>query len=245
MSDEKIAVNPTDETTVTEVAAPEAEQPEVTPIDAPESQEEVAEGAQEKSPEVDVSQQIEELKNTVNRLQDFIRRGHEEKESTPRDISVEVPKDPRDFLTKFAENPQDIIEKVIQKTIAPQQNVLLDIQRNQAVDYIRSQKDYTDKMLDEILFIVEGQDRNRWFQVGNTSYQLKDLPPRQKAEAALQIYREKSNVVKQQQQQQQPRPKPVTTVKTQKQPTAKKADKEMSAEEFLKFHGLDKRIEGL
>lgn len=243
MSDEKVAVTPIEEpqAPVAEETAPETEQPTVTPIETPEAEPEVTQ--QEPSSDVDTRQQIEDLKRSVERLQDFIRRGHEEREAGVKVTNYDVPKDPRDFLTKFAENPHEMLEKVVKKAIAPQENVLLEVQRNQAVDYIRNQKDFEPKMMDEILYIVEGPEKNRYFQVGNVSYQLKDLPPRQKVEAALQIYRERSKTISQQQAQQTPRPRPVTTVKTKAQPSkATKKDTEMTADEFLKFHGLSDRV---
>jgi len=185
----------------------------------------------------DYRQKYEALEREVKQLKSYIASQNDDEEGNVEE-DLDLGKDAKDFLTKFAENPREVLEKVVSSSTKKYEKMLDQIRQQNAIDYIQSQKDFTPDMYDDLLYIINGPERNRMFNYNNATLKLKDLPPRQKAEAALQIYRASKDAKTQQKKQ---RPKPLTTTKAK--PTAKsndKADELLSAEEFLKKHGLDK-----
>ena len=202
--------------------------------EATEETEEVVEEETEETSDEGNSSQIEDLTRKIEQLENLVRQGREELDAG-KEQTYDIPDDVKEYLTKFAEDPKGMTEKVVQKATADLRNALRVSEQQNAIDYIRNQNDFTEKMYNELLYIIDGPARNNYFNVGGERYQMKDLPPRHKAEAALQIYRES----KQQGTAPTKKPKPVTTAKTKrvgKKPVKKET--EMTADEFAKEHGI-------
>lgn len=241
MQDEVKAVTPAEESE--EQPSETADEETVTPTEeSPKDDTETPEPEQEENQEDDGSSEVDdkatiaELKRDIEQLKSHIRAQGEDEDETNTTDEIKLPADVKDFLTEFAENPHETLKKVIKSEVKPYEGVLKEVQQQQAIDYVRSQKDFSEKMYDDLLYIVQGPERNRMFDVAGVTVKLKDLPPRQKAEAALQIYR----AHKTKQDIKPPaRPKPVTTTKTKStQKSSAKPDELLSAADFAKKHGI-------
>lgn len=224
MSEElKDTVTPAEDKTTDEETVIPAE-----PESEPSAEPKEGDAQPEESSEVDYQQKYETLEKEVKQLRDYIVSQREDAEESGEE-APKVPTDVKDFLTEFAEKPHETIKKVIDGAVTPYKNMIREMQQQQAIDFIHSQKDFSETMYDDLRIIVEGPERNKLFDINGVTVKLKDLPPRQKAEAALQIYRAK----KQQVSQPSSRPKPVVTTKSKStQKSNVKPDELLSAEEF-------------
>jgi len=228
------------ETTVTPVEEAVVPTEEATEQDSQQTGDSPQEETQgdETAPEVDYQQKYTELEKEVKQMKAYIRSRQEEDEETGTKDKYEVPKSAQDFLSQFAEDPHGTVEKLVNNKLSSHNKALLEVQQQQAIDYVQAQKDFTPEMFDELLYVIEGPERNNWFNFGNQQVQLKNLPPRQKAEAALQIWRASKSQAKTNKQATNA-PKPNTTIKTKATgKTNEKADEVLSAEEFAKKYGI-------
>jgi len=179
--------------------------------------------------------EIRSMKEKIEQLTAMVRQRNEEAEEKGEE-PIDIPDDVTKFLTMFAEKPHETLSKVVEKAIAPYKKALVETQQQNAIDYIRNQKDFTEKMYDDVLDVIQGPDKHRWFSMGDQNIKLKDLPPRQKAEAALQILRERT---KTKTTQTTMRPKPMVTASSKKTGADNsKPDSMLSAEEFAKKYNL-------
>ncbi len=227
------------EQSVTPVDEEQIQQVEDTETETETSQEEDTEQEDsqdgEESTEVDYRQEYNDLKEKVATLENFIKSKEDDEEQVVDD-SPKITKDVKEFLTQFAEDPQGTLDKVISGSTKKYERALQALEQQNAMDFISMQSDFTESLPSDLLMIMRGPDRNTLFNFNNVNTKLKDLPPRQKAEAALQIHRARTQP-KTKTKSTKPKPPTVTKSKSTGKSSGK-TDSVLTADEFAKKHGI-------
>lgn len=182
--------------------------------------------------ENDIQSEINEYKEKNRRLAreyEQLRSEYEKVSSNKTSNDPEIPADTNEFLNKFVKSPKEILDQAIESAIKPYQERLMENEKQQAFNYILSQKDYYDGMEDDLTETII-DNRNVYYNYGDQRVKLNDLPPLDKARAAMQILREKKKVAPQKTKQIQPTK--VASSKKAGSGTPSKPVTEMSASEI-------------